>query len=93
MKYGIVMQKENQISSLRREVQVGKEQRAIEIDRLKFSYSIEVEQLQLQLRETKTQNQYTKAENKAEIVEFKSKNHALEIQIENKTKILLEERE
>jgi serine/threonine protein kinase len=92
-KDGIIMQKENQILSHRKEVQVEKEQKTIEMDRLKSSHSIEVEQLQLQLRDMRTQNQYTKAENEAEIVELKSKYSALETQIENMTKILIEERE
>ena len=64
----IILQKENQISSLRRVAQVDKEQKIIEMERLKFSHSTEVEQLQLQLRDMKTQNQYTKANNEAEIV-------------------------
>ena len=88
-----VQQKENQISSLREEVRAKEEQKSREIDRLKLAHSSELEQLQLQLRDMKTQNQYTKAENEAEIVELKSKYSALETQIENKTKILLEERE
>jgi chromosome segregation ATPase len=92
-KDGIILQKENQISSLRKEVQVEKEQKPIEMERLKFSHSTEVKQLQLQLGDMETRNQYTKAENEAEIVELKSKYSALEIQIENKTKILLKERE
>ena len=86
-------QKESQISSLREEVQAKEEQKFAEIDRLKLAHSTEVEQLQLQLKDMKTKNQCTKAENKAEIVELKSKYSALETQIENKTKILLEERE
>ena len=88
-----VQQKENQISSLREEIQAKEEQKSAEVDRLKLAHSTEVEQLQLQLRDTKTQNQYTKAENEAEIVELKSKYSALETQIENRTKILLEERD
>ena len=74
-------------------MQIEKEQKAIEMDKLKFSHSTEVEQLQLQPRDMKTQNQCTKAENEAEIVELNSKYYALETQMENKTKILLEERE
>ena len=89
----IILQKENQISSLRRVAQVDKEQKIIEMERLKFSHSTEVEQLQLQLRDMKTQNQYTKANNEAEIVELKSKYSVFETQMENKIKILLEERE
>ena len=81
-KDGIILQKENQISSLRIEVQDKKEQNATQMDRVKFSHSSEVEQLQLQLRDMKTQNQYTKAEDEAEIVELNSK-----------TKILLEKGE
>jgi chromosome segregation ATPase len=84
--------KEDQISSLK-EVTVEKEQTAIEMEILKLSHSTEVKQLQLQLRDMITQNQYTKAENEAKIVELKSKYSALETQIENKTKILLKERE
>ena len=90
---GIILQKETEISSLTKEVQVEKEQKAIEVGRLKFSHSIEVEQLQQQYRDMKSQNQYAKAANEAEIVELKSKYHALETPIENKTSILLEERE
>ena len=85
--------KENLISSLRKEVQVEKEQKTIEMERLKFFHSTEVDQLQLQLRDMKTQNQYTKAKNEAEIVELTSKYFAFETQIENKTEILLEEKE
>ena len=89
-----IQQKESQISSLREEVSKAKEeQKSAEIDRLKLAHSSEVEQLQLELRDMKTQNQCTKAENEAEIVELKSKYSALETQVENKTKILLEERE
>ena len=89
-----IQQKESQISSLREEVSKAKEeQKSAEIDRLKLAHSSEVEQLQLELRDMKTQNQCTKAENEAEIVELKSKYSALKTQIENKTKILLEERE
>ena len=89
----IILLKENQISSLRRAAQVDKEQKIIEMESLKLSHSIEVEQLRLQLIDMKTTNQYTKAENEAEIKELKSKYSALETQIENKTKILAEERE
>ena len=92
-KDGIILHKENQISSLRKEAQVEKEQKLREMERLNFSHSTEVEQLQLQLRDMKTKNQYTKAKNKAKIVELKSKYSALETEIENKTKIVNEERE
>ena len=88
-----VQQRESQISSLREEVQMEKEQKSEEIDRLKLAHSTEVEQLRLQVKDAKTKNQYTKPENEAEIVELKYKHSALETQIENKTKILLEERE
>ena len=88
-----VQLKESQISSLREEARAKEEQKSVEINRLKLVHSTEVEQLQLQLKDMKTQNQCTKAENEAEIVELKSKYSALETQIENKTKILLEERE
>ena len=91
-KDSVVQQKESQILFLK-EVQAKEEQKSTDIDRLKLAHSSEVEQLQLQLRDMKTQNQYTKAENEAEIVELKSKYSALETQIENKIKILLEERE
>ena len=89
----IILQKENQILSLGKEAQAEKEQKTIEMDRLKFSHSTEVEQLQLKFRDMKIQNQYTQAENEAEIVELKAKYCALETQIENKNKILHEERE
>ena len=92
-KDGIIQQKESQILLLRKEAQIEKDKKTREMERLKFSHSTEVEQLQLQFRDMKTQNQCTKAENEAEIVELKSKYSALETQIENKTKILLEERE
>ena len=88
-----VQQKESQISSLREDVRAKEKQKSAEIDRLKLAHSTEVEHLYLQVRDAKTQNQCTKAENEAEIVEFKSKYSALETQIENKTKTLLEERE
>ena len=92
-KDGTIQQKESQISSLREEFRAKEEQKSAEIDRLKLAHSSEVEQLHLQVRDMKTQNQCTKAEFEAEIVELKSKYSALETQIENKTKILLEERE
>ena len=82
-----------EVSSLREEIQAKEEQKSEEIDRLKLAHSTEVEQLHLQVRDAKTKNQCTKAENEAEIVELKSKYSALETQIENKTKIILEERE
>ena len=88
-----VRQQKSQISSLMEEIQAKEEQKSAKIDQLKLAHSSEVEQLQLQLRDMKTQNQCTKAENEAEIVELKSKYSALETQINNKTKILLEERE
>ena len=91
-KHRAVQQKESQISSLREEFRAKEEQKSEEIDRLKLAHSSELEQLQLQLRDMKTQNQCTKVENEAEIVELKSKNSALETQIENKTKILTEVR-
>jgi hypothetical protein len=92
-KDGIILQQENQISSLRKEAQVEKVRKTIIIEGLKLSHSIEVKQLQLQLRHMQTQNNNSNAENEAEIEELKSKHHSLETQIENKTKILVEERE
>jgi DNA repair exonuclease SbcCD ATPase subunit len=86
-KDGIILQKENEISSLRKETQAEKEQKTIDMERFKFSYSIEVEQLKLQLKDMETQNQYTKAKNEAEIVELKTKYSALE----TRSKIILEE--
>ena len=52
----IILQKRNQILSLKRAAQVDKEQKIIEMERLKFFHSTEVEQLRLQLRDMKTQN-------------------------------------
>ena len=88
-KDGIILQNEKQILSLKNEVQ----QKAIEMERLRFSHSIEVEQLQLQLRNMKTQNEHTKAEIEAEIAELNSKSKILFEEREQSARLLREEQE
>ena len=85
--------KDIQISSLKEEIRTKEGKGIAEMDRLKLVHSSEVEQLQLQVRELNTECELMKAENEAEIIEFKSKSAALETQIENNAKILLQERE
>ena len=76
-----IQQKEDEISLHRQEVQIEKEQKIAEIDRLKLAHSSEVEQLRLQVRDLNTKSQLTKVENKAEITELKSKAGAFETQL------------
>ena len=52
-----------------------------------------MEQLQLQVRDLNTQNQLLKSEYEAGITELKSKATALEIEVENKAKTLLQKRQ
>ena len=85
--------KDIQISLLKEEIRTKEEKGIAEMDRLKLVHSSEVEQLRLQVRELNTECELMKAENEAEIIEFKSKSAALETQIENNAKILLQERE
>ena len=77
----VIQQKEDEISLHRQEVQIEKEQKIAEIDRLKLVYSSEVEQLRLQVRDLNTKSQLTKVENEAEITELKSKAGAFETQL------------
>ena len=77
----VIQQKEDEISLHRQEVQIEKEQKIAEIDRLKLAHSSEVEQLRLQVRDLNTKSQLTKVENEAEITEFKSKAGAFETQL------------
>ena len=88
----IIQQKEDEISLHREEVQAEKEQKIAEVDRLKLAHSSEVEQLRLQVRDVNTQSQLIKAENEAEITKLKSKDGALESQVENNAQIMLQER-
>ena len=76
-----IQQKEDEISLHRQEVQIEKEQKIAEIDRLKLAHSSEVEQLRLQVRDLNTKSQLTKVENEAEITELKSKAGAFETQL------------
>ena len=85
--------KDIQISSLKEEIRTKEEKGIAEMDRLKLVHSSEVEQLRLQVRELNTEYELMKAENEAEITEFKCKVAALETQIENNAKILFQERE
>ena len=89
----IIKQKGSQISICREEIRTKLEQKTAEIDQLKLTHSAEVGHLQLQIRDLKTQNKVLKAENEAEITELKSKITALEVQIQNSAKTLLQERE
>ena len=89
----IIKQKERQISICRAEIHAKVEQKAAEIDLLKLAHSSEIEQLRQQVRDLNTQNKFLKAENEAEITELKSKIIALEAQIENNAKIMLQEQE
>ena len=77
----VIQQKEDEISLHRQEVQIEKEQKIAEIDRLKLAHSSEVEQLRLQVRDLNTKSQLTKVENEAEITELKSKAGAFETQL------------
>ena len=52
-----------------------------------------MKQLQLQVKDLNTQYQLMKAKNEAEITEFKSKTTAMETEIQNNVKTLLQERE
>ena len=65
-----VQQKESQISSLREEVQIEKQQKSAEIGRLKLAHSSEVEQLHLQVRDLNTQKQLFTAKMEAEVAEL-----------------------
>ena len=89
----VIQQKKSQISLHREEVQAEKDQKIAEIDRLKLVHSSEVEQLQLQVRYVNTKRQLTKTENRAEIEELNFMVDALESQVENNAKVLLQERE
>ena len=77
----VIQQKEDEILLHRQEVQIEKEQKIAEIDRLKLVHSSEVEQLRLQVRDLNTKSQLTKVENEAEITELKSKAGAFETQL------------
>ena len=77
----VIQQKEDEISLHRQEVQIEKEQKIAEIDRLKLAHSSEVEQLRLQVRDLNTKSQLTKVENEADITELKSKAGASETQL------------
>ena len=77
----VIQQNEDEMSLHRQEVQIEKEQKIAEIDRLKLAHSSEVEQLQLQVRDLNTKSQLTKVENEAEITELKSKAGAFETQL------------
>ena len=89
----VIQQKESQISLHREEVQAEKRQKIAEIDRLKLVHSSEVEQFRLQVRDVNTKRQLTKAENRAEIEELNYMVDALESQVENNAKTMLQERE
>ena len=69
------------------------QQMSIDIDRLNIIHSCEVEQLQSQIRDLNIQNQLIKTEKEAEIAELKSNATEFEARIENKAKILRQERE
>ena len=85
----IIQEMENEMSICRQEILAQQEQKGAEINQLKLFYSSEVEHLHLQLQDLNTQNQLMKAETEAKITELKSKVTALEIEVENKTSILL----
>ena len=89
----VIQQKESQISLHREEVQAEKRKKIAEIDRLKLVHSSEVEQFRLQVRDVNTKRQLTKAENRAEIEELNYMVDALESQVENNAKTMLQERE
>ena len=86
----IIQQKESQLSLHGEEVQAEEKQKTVEIYRLKLVHSSEVEQLQSKIRDLNTQNQLLKAESEAGIKELEFKVMALEIEVENKAKTLLQ---
>ena len=88
----IIQQMESQLSSYNNRLQAMEKQKAAEIDELRVTYFSEVEQLQLQLRDLSTQNQLTRTENEAEIIQLKSVTAVYETQKENDAKSLLRER-
>ena len=89
----MIHEMEKEISICRQEILAQEEQKAAEINQLKLFHSSEVKYLQLQLQDLNTQNQLMKAETEAQITELKSKVTALEIEVENKTSILLKKGE
>ena len=89
----VIQQNEEQMLVYQEEIQANEEQKAVEINQLKFIHSTELEELRLQVRDLNTVNQLIKAEIEAEITELKSKAAAFEIQNENYVKTLFQERE
>ena len=86
-------QKENQISSLREEVQIEKQQKSAEIDQLKLAHSTEVEQLHLQVRDLNTQKRLITAKMEAEVTELNSNATIYKSQIEANSKVQFQEQE
>ena len=89
----IIQQKESQFSLHGEEVQAEEKQKTVETYRLKLVHSSEVEQLQSKVRDLNTQKQLLKAESEAGITELEFKVTALEIEVENKAKTLLQKRQ
>ena len=89
----VIQQKENEILLHSEEAQAEKDKNSAEIHRLKLAHSSEVEQLRLQVRDLNTQSQFKNAKNEADTTELKSNLEALESQVGNNTKTMLQERE
>ena len=86
----VIQQKEDEISLHRQRVQIEKEQKTAEIERLKLAHSSEVEQFQLQVRDLNTKSQLTKVENEAEITELKTKAGAFETQLAKERELMVD---
>ena len=82
-------QNQQKITKLREEAQ----EKAEEVDRLNLSYSSEVEELKFQVRDLNSQNEQFKLDREAESKEMNSKVASYEDQLQNKDKVMKQERE
>ena len=89
----VIQQGKEQVLVYKEKLYAKEQQKIAEIGQLRVTHSREIEQLRLQIRDMNTQTRLVNVEKDLKISELNHKVRALESQIENNGKILLEERE
>ena len=89
----VIQQGKEQVLVYKEKLHAREQQNSAEIGQLRMTHSSEIEQLRLQIRDMNTQMRLVNVKKDLKITELNHKVRALENQVGNNSKILLEERE
>ena len=89
----LIQESKEQILVYQEKLHAKEQQKIAEIGQLKVAHCSEIEELHVQVRDLNTQNKLVNVEKDLKIMELNHKLKAVENQVENNGKILLEERE